>query len=403
MWVFYFLSAIVIWLGILSLRGGLRFAAYIKDQLSQPLGDFTPFASLIVPFRGLEPGLKENLAELFQQTYPEYEILFVTDSEGDAALPIVQSLIAEHSRRISAQIIIAEVASDSGQKVHNLREAVVRVDPRSEVLVFADSDARPQPQWLRSLVSPLADAGLGAATGYRWFVPETEGFATQLRSVWNASIASALGSDRKGNFCWGGSTAIRRETFARLNVRKRWQGSVSDDFTITRVLGEANLPIHFVPQCLVASRGDCGLSELLEFSNRQLKITRVYAPHLWKPVLLGSALFCLVFFGGIGSVMFRAWAGLSFAIPLALIAIIFLLGAAKAFVRFRAVNLVLNKDGSSRPWDLLAHVLLWPLASLLYLFNALAAAFSRRITWRGITYQLKSPSVVDIVKVDGRR
>jgi hypothetical protein len=148
---------------------------------------------------------------------------------------------------------------------------------------------------------------------------------------------------------------------------------------------------------LVASRGDCGIGELLEFSNRQLKITRVYAPHLWKPVLLGSALFCLVFFGGIVLVLLRAWAGLSVAIPLILLAIIFLLGAAKAFVRVRAVNLVLSEDGGSRSRDLLAHLLLWPLASLLYLFNALTAAFSRRITWRGITYELKSPCEVEIV------
>lgn len=398
MWVFYFLSAIVIWLGILSLRGGFRFAGYIKKQLSQPLGDFSPFASVIVPFRGLESGLKENLTELFRQSYPEYEILFVTDIESDPALPIVESLIAGHSPQIAAQVIVAGIATDSGQKVHNLREAVTRVDPRSEVFVFVDSDARPQQQWLRSLVSPLTDAGLGAATGYRWFVPKTGGFATQLRSVWNASIASALGPDRKGNFCWGGSTAIRRQTFTRLKIRDRWQGSVSDDFTITRVLGDANLPIHFVPQCLVASRGDCGLRELLEFSNRQLKITRVYASHLWKPVLLGSALFCLVFFGGIVLVLLSAGAGVSFVITLILLAIIFLLGVAKAFVRFRAVSLVLADDGRSSGRDLLAHVLLWPFASLLYLSNALAAAFSRRITWRGITYDLKSPCEVEIVR-----
>ena len=150
MWVFYFLSAIVIWLGILSLRDGLRFAGYIKEQLSLPLSDFTPFASVIVPFRGLEPGLQENLAALFQQSYPEYEILFVTDSESDPALPIVQSLIAQHFQKIPGQIVLAGTATDSGQKVHNLREAVTRVDPRSEVLVFADSDARPEEHWLRS-------------------------------------------------------------------------------------------------------------------------------------------------------------------------------------------------------------------------------------------------------------
>ncbi|HKR59420.1 MAG TPA: glycosyltransferase family 2 protein [Pyrinomonadaceae bacterium] len=397
MWVFYFFAAIVIWLGVLSLRGGFRFSAYVQRQLSQPLSDYHPFASVIVPCRGAEPDLADNLKALFQQTYPAYEIVFVTDSESDPSVAVIQSLIDRASKQIPARLLIAGAATDSGQKVHNLRQAVAQVDPRCEVLVFVDSDARPRKSWLLSLVAPLADEELGAASGYRWFVPLAGGFASRLRSVWNASIASALGADRKSNFCWGGSTAMRRETFARLKIAERWPGSVSDDFTITRVLGEAKLPIHFVPACLVASPGDCDFRELLEFSNRQLKITRVYAPHLWKSVLLGSALFCLVFFGGILLVLCRAIAGLSFQIPLTLIVVIFVLGAAKAFVRFSAVSMVLGPETPNLQRDLPAHLLLWPLGSLLYFYNALTAAVSRRINWRGIEYELKSPDEVVII------
>ena len=150
---------------------------------------------------------------------------------------------------------------------------------------------------------------MGAATGYRWFIPVAGGLASQLRSVWNASIASALGERDDKNFCWGGSTAIRKSTFDRLKVVERWRGTVSDDFTLTRVLQEAKLPIHFVPACLVASVGDCTAKELLEFTNRQLKITRTYAAHLWKPVLIGSLLFCAVFFGGLALSIVRGASG----------------------------------------------------------------------------------------------
>lgn len=390
MWVFYFFSAIVIWLGIISLRGGLRFASYVKAELVKPLANYSPFASVIVPCRGNEPGLDQNLTSLFQQTYPDYEILFVVDNENDSAVEVIEQVIRKQTNQVARKILIAGAATDSGQKVHNLREAVAQIDRCSEVLVFVDSDARPRENWLRSLVAPLADERLGAASGYRWFIPVEGGFASHLRSVWNASIASALGANRKTNFCWGGSTAIRRETFARLNLRERWRGSVSDDFTLTRVLGEANLPIHFVPACLVASVGDCDLAELLEFSNRQLKITRAYAAHLWKPVLIGSALFCLVFFGGILLVTMRALQGLFIAIPLGLLIVIFVLGAAKGFARYRAVDLALGPERPHRHRGLAAHLLLWPLASLLYLCNAVTAAFSRRITWRGITYRLDS-------------
>ena len=390
MWIFYFFAAIIIWLGILSLRGGFQFASYVKSQLETPLANYTPFVTVIVPCRGNETGLAANLTSLFRQTYPSYQIVFVVDSESDPALEVIEHVIRKQPDNVTRKVLIAGAATDGGQKVHNLRHAVGQIDQRSEVLVFVDSDGRPRENWLRSLVAPLADEQLGAASGYRWFIPVNGGFASHLRSTWNASIASALGPNRKSNFCWGGSTAIRTDTFARLNIRERWRGSVSDDFTMTRVLGEAKLPIHFVPACLVASIGDCDLKELLEFSNRQLKITRVYAPHLWKPVLLGSALFCLVFFGGIVLVTMRALQGLSFAIPLSLLVVIFVLGAAKGFVRYRAVALALGSERGESHRSLAAHLLLWPLASLLYLYNAVTAAFSRRITWRGITYKLDS-------------
>jgi len=44
-----------------------------------------------------------------------------------------------------------------------------------------------------------------------------------------------------------------------------------------------------------------------------------------------------------------------------------------------------------------AHIVLWPLASLLFLINAVVAAGSRRISWRGITYDLKSPTEAVII------
>jgi len=400
--VFYFFAAIVIWLGILSLRGGFDFANYVRSETARPLPDFTPFVSVIAPFRGLETGLRDNLSALFQQDYPSYQIIFVTDRAADPALGLFEEICKTEGavEKASSRILIAGAAVGCGQKVHNLVVAVSQVDPRSKALVFVDTDARPQSNWLRSLVAPLTDERIGAASGYRWFIPDQGGLAAQLRSVWNASIASALGNREDKNFCWGGSTAIRKTTFEKLKIKESWQGTVSDDFTLTRILQQAKLPIHFVPACFVASVGDCSLSELLEFSNRQLKITRVYAAHLWKPLLSGSLLFCAVFFGGFIMVIARALLGLTYALPLAVLLLIFLLGAAKAFFRLKAIAIPLATYQEqllrTMPW----HLLLWPFASALFLCNALAAAFSRRIKWRGITYELKSASEAVIISRD---
>jgi hypothetical protein len=84
----------------------------------------------------------------------------------------------------------------------------------------------------------------------------------------------------------------------------------------------------------------------------------------------------------------------------AFLIVIFALGAAKGIVRWRAVGIPLASYRSALRRDLAAHVFLWPFASLLYLYNAIVAGFSRRITWRGITYNLRSPTEAVIISRD---
>src|ERR1051325_2608829 len=349
LFTFYFFAAISIYLGLLSLRGGVRFVRYLQSELTKDYPEFTPFVTVFMPLRGVDDGLKDNIAAVFAQDYPRYEVLFVSGEETDPAWRVVgaarQSFAAEAGPTM--QSVIAGPATDTGQKVHNLSVAINKAHPNSEIFVFVDSDARVSSGWLRSLVAPLRDETIGATTGYRWFIPVRGGLASHLQSVWNASIASALGPDGAKNFCWGGSTAIRRATFDNCKVIERWRGTVSDDFAMTRALQDAGLPIKFVPQCLTPSFEDCSLGELVEFTARQLKITRAYAAHLWKAVLFGSAIFVVTFFGGLLLVLARATTSRSFATPLFLLLIMFTMGAMKSHLRLRAVASVIQDARTS--------------------------------------------------------
>src|ERR1043166_1455304 len=312
--LFYFLGAISIWLGLLSLRSGIRFVNYLQSELARHYDEFVPLVTVFMPLRGVDQGLGENLAACFAQDYPNFEIIFVVDSAADAALQTVDQARRSFKRAIgpAMQVVVAGVATNCGQKVHNLAAAIGNAHRDREVFVFVDSDARPKTHWLRALVAPLRDPKIGATSGYRWFVPIGQGLPAQLLSVWNAAIASALGANTQKNFCWGGSTAIRRTTFAECQVMDYWRGAASDDFALTRALHDANWPIKFVPQCLTPSFEDPSFGELLEFTTRQLKITRAYAAHLWKSVFIGSVVFVLTFFGGIVLVAVRATLGFSF-------------------------------------------------------------------------------------------
>ena len=394
--VFYFFALILVFLGCKSLRGGIDYLNYFKSELAKPQSDFTPFCSIIAPCRGLDEDLKINLSALFRQNYPQFEILFVIDSANDESVEIIKEISRRNTR--NTKLIVAGKAENEGQKVHNLRQAVLKADEQSEIFVFVDSDARPNENWLRNLIAPLRDEKIGAATGYRWFISKNNTFSPQLRSVWNASIASALGANANSNFCWGGSLAMRREVFEKINMREKWRGTLSDDFAVTRALKKANLPIYFVPQCLTATVEDCSFREFLEFSTRQMKITRIYAAHLWKASFIGSFLFTAIFTTNI--ILLFVVSGWQFWLTLALLLIILLLGGAKAWIRLKAVKLVLQNYEKELNQSFLWQISLWSITPAVYFYNCFRAFFSNQIRWRGITYQMKSPRETIILQRD---
>lgn len=398
--LFYFFAAVLIFLGYKSLRGGIYYRQFFREELTKPKSNFTPFATIIAPCRGLDQNLNENLKALFLQNYPNYEVIFVVDDRSDKAVKVIEQISIENTESVASKIVVAGKATDSSQKVHNLREAVQKVSNESKVFVFVDSDGRPNQEWLRNLVAPLQNEKIGCATGYRWFVSKRGGFSSEFRAVWNASIASALGANLGSNFCWGGAMAMRRATFEKLAIRENWRGTLSDDFVITRRMKIAKMPIYFVPQCLTATVEDCSFGELLEFTTRQMKITRVYAANLWKACFVGGFLFTATFWSGVLLIFFST--GWHFWLTFFLLSVIFALGAAKAWLRLSAVKFVLKDFEKELNRQIFWQITLWTISPALYFYNCLCALISRKICWRGIEYNLLSASSTEIISNEKR-
>jgi cellulose synthase/poly-beta-1,6-N-acetylglucosamine synthase-like glycosyltransferase len=388
MFLFYFLLLVQLVLGISSLRQGLRWLHTARRRVRLPAGFYMPRVALLCPVKGLEPGLEENLTALTQFDYVAYEIFFAVANPHDSAHPLLQRIAAAAKRPV--HIVVAGAARDCGEKVNNLRAAVEKAGAEFDVLVFADSDGRPPRRWLAHLVAPLAEPQLGAATTFRWLLPHRGGFWSALVSAWNAPVATYLG-EHSHNFCWGGGTAIRRDRFEEIHALEAWHGSVSDDFSLTRALGNAGYAIAFVPECLVASTTAAGAHQCFEFTNRQMIITRVYAPKIWTQALIGHGLYSVTVLLGLG-LWARAWfVGLPSLQILLLALVPPLLAATRGVLRQMAVlDLMLEwREQLLRcgwAWTLLA-----PLVPFLFFYNALVATFRRTITWRGIRYRLVSP------------
>jgi cellulose synthase/poly-beta-1,6-N-acetylglucosamine synthase-like glycosyltransferase len=150
----FFVSALFLFVqSILSFLNTTRFVRYALATPATQLQRRQSKAAVILPCKGLEHDFEENIRAYLTQEYRDYEVIFVTESENDPAHPVLTKLIKQ-SRR-AAWLIVAGEAKDCGQKVHNLiaaLDALDSIDRRAEVLVFADSDARPTKHWLADLV-----------------------------------------------------------------------------------------------------------------------------------------------------------------------------------------------------------------------------------------------------------
>ena len=392
--LFYSLAILQIGIGLYLLWGGLQWLGYARRRLRSDPGSYTPRAAVLCPCKGLEPGLERNLAALTEFAYSNYEVFYVLASAEDPAYNAVQR-IAEQSR-IPAHVIIAEAPQGCGEKVNNLRVAIQQLDASFEVFVFVDSDGRPGESWLQRMVAPLHDSQIGATTTMRWLLPSRANLASALLAVWNASIVTLL-REHGRNFCWGGGTAISRIVFEHTRVLDEWSHSVSDDYSMTRALERANRPIVFLPDCLTPSFVNTDLPGLLEFTNRQILITRIYSSKTWATAAFTHLLYGATIGLGIYLVMSNLWAGVP-AFHLALLTFVpMLLAAFRCAIRLLAATEVLPPERAQIADQAPAHIVLGSFVPFLFILNFAASLFTRKIRWRGITYELISPQQTRIL------
>jgi ceramide glucosyltransferase len=383
-----------------SLRDGYRFLDYVRRSLSTPLLTYLPPAALIVPVKGCDEGFEANVDQLLAQDYPDYCLIFAVASGGDPAHRYLAERLARHESAAvpgprQVKLVVAGQTSERGEKVNNLLAGLRAVTPDVEVLVFADADARPKRDWLRSLVAPLAEPAVTVSTGFRWYLPGRT-FASRLRAAWDTSVAT-LFSERGPNFAWGGALAIRAADFRRLRVAERyWAATVSDDYAVTQAVRDAGGRIRFEPRGLTGSREESTFSEFLRWSTRQIIITRVYAPRFWWWGLAAYSLFCGTFLLG-GVIMLSSRSMAARLLAVGLLAAIQVLGLVKARLRTCVAREVFTEEADALRRHGSCYWRLWPLVPWVMLINFVAAGLKRRIEWRGTRYELISASELRVL------
>jgi ceramide glucosyltransferase len=392
--LFYFLAIVQILVGLYLLWQGLQWLSYARRRAMTDPGFYAPRTAVICPCRGVEPGLERNLTSLTEFDHQNYEVFFVLASAADPAFSIIKRVAA--TSRAKAHVVIAEKPEGCSEKVNNLRVAVEQLPADFEFIAFADSDGRPGKSWLKRLVSPLNDPRLGATTTMRWLIPNRNNLPTALLAAWNAPVVTMLTENGK-NFCWGGGTAIRRSVFDQAGIIEEWRNSISDDYSMTRALRRTGRSILFLPECLTLSYVETDFPGLLEFTNRQILITRVYAQDTWAMGGATHLLYCLTLTLGailtlgdlIATVPAFHLATLTF-LPV-------LLGIIRSTLRLAGVTEVLPAARSQIMGQAWIYLLLTVFVPFLYLVNFAFSLITRKVQWRGVTYEVISPEQTHIL------
>ena len=244
-----------------------------KSQLSNQK------VTVIVPCKGLVHNLENNLRAICTQTYPEYQVIFVVDSITDSAYPIIAKII----RTIPyTSIEIAKKIPTASGKIAALLTALKKTRD-TEIYVFADSDIQPHRTWLTHLVSNLSDKNIGATTGFRWYFPTS--LKNTLIATWNMATIAAL-FHPLSNYTWGGSTAIKKQLFDKLQIEQKWRTGFSDDLILTQIVKKAGLFIKFVPQCIIESPEDTDIKTFIKWGTQQFTWMRWYNPLIYYPTFI---------------------------------------------------------------------------------------------------------------------
>jgi cellulose synthase/poly-beta-1,6-N-acetylglucosamine synthase-like glycosyltransferase len=361
-------------LTVLSLRGERARASYVRRRLAETLENLPP-ATVIVPVKGLDEGLRQNLAALAALDYPDYELLIVAHSASDipaGVLPRRARVILAHGRD-----------PNTGEKVQNLVTAVHAARYRSKVFAFADSDGRVNKRWLRALVAPLNEERVGASSGYRWFTPDRATSWTLLRGVWDAVPAGILGPG-DNRFAWGGAMAIRREVFFDVEVLRFWKRTISDDYSLSAAVHAAGLTIAYAPGALVPCREQISARGLFSWMRRQMMITRTYNLRQWRLGLVAHLFYCGAMTASVMAIGFGRRLGW-FTLVAQLIP-----GMIKGARRSALAAAALPE---SKAWFRRYGWVHWasvPLATWIWLLVLVSSAFGCTIEWRGYRYDLKN-------------
>ncbi len=333
-----------------------------------------PSVTLLKPVRGNEPQLRDSLESFFRLDYPQFEIIFGARNADDAAFATVRELMRIYPH-VPVKLVTSGEPRWPNAKCWSLSKMMEEASFHH--LVISDSDVEVAPDYLRHLIPPLLEPGVGCVTTvYRgkptdglWAQLEALGMSVEMTS--GVLVAEMLEGMK---FALGPTMAVRRDTLDAIGGFAQFADYCSDDFLMGKWIAAAGYKVVLSPHVIDHVILHESLLQSLIHQTRWMKSTRYSRPlgHL------GMALTFAMPYGVLGLA-----AGAASHRPL-LGAVVF-----AATLLNRALLSVIAGWGAVRDPRSLARCWLYPLRDLIGFGLWLASYFSDKIRWRGERYRLE--------------
>jgi ceramide glucosyltransferase len=249
--------------------------------------------SILVPVCGLDAGAWENWSSLCEQTYSDYEVLFGVVNPLDPAVPVLYELAGQYPDRV--RVFTGLAPRGVNHKDSTLSYLVEEM--RHEVIIFADSDIRVPPDYIRTVATPLAAApDLGMVTcafiGRR---PRFMGAALASLSRCCDFIPSALLAqfvDGGTRFAVGSTISTRRDTLATYGGLQ--YNRIGSDYNLGKRCAQAGYRIDFSRLVLESDTGRENIGAVFQRELRWARTIRFNrGPVYYGQLVCFGTVYCL--------------------------------------------------------------------------------------------------------------
>jgi ceramide glucosyltransferase len=211
--------------------------SYLRDRSRILAQDKLPAAfppvSILKPLKGEDPEIYESFRSHCRQEYPEYEIVFGVSDANDPAVQAVERLRQEFPDR-SIQLIVCTEVLGTNTKVSNLAQMVRSA--RYDHFIVSDSDIRVPPDYLRRVVAPLAEPGVGLVTClYRGIAGPTVSSKLEALGIstdFCAGVLVARSIEGGLRFALGSTMAFRRQDLEAIGGFESFVDYLADDYEL---------------------------------------------------------------------------------------------------------------------------------------------------------------------------